>query len=607
IVTDGWSTGVLTGDLAHFYRTGLGAREGELPPLPVQYADYAHWQRGSGTDEHLAYWKEHLAGAETLDLPTDRPRPPVRTHDGAAVRLVLPRGTTRRLVQTGRDRQSTLFTTLVAAAQAYLARLTGGRDITVGTVTSGRDRPETQHLVGFFVNTLVLRSRVEPDRPFPEFLAEVRGTVLDAFAHQEAPFERVVDEVQPVRDTSRTPLFQVMVVLQNAPAAHLDLPGVEVTDVDTDLRHAAFDLTLEFAETPAGELHGLLTYNTDLFDRATAERMADQLGTLLTAVADDPERPLGTLPLATDETLKAVLDQGRPTARPVPAATLPELFERQAARTPDAVALSDADGRELTYAQVERAANRLAHRLIARGVGPERVVALALPRGAETVVAQLAVAKAGGAFLPVDPDYPEQRREFMLRDADARLVLDDPAAVRDADGPDTAPTDADRTAPLTAGHPAYVIYTSGSTGTPKGVAVTHSGLAAFAAAAADRYDAGPGDRVLQFASPSFDASVLELCTSLLTGATLVTGEEGPLVGERLAQVLAERRVSHTLIPPAALATVDPQAAGALPHLRTLIVGAEACPAHLVERWAPGRNMINSYGPTEATVVATWTG
>ena len=607
IVTDGWSTGVLAGDLAHFYRAQVDGSDGELPPLPVQYADYAHWQRGRGTDDHLAYWKEHLAGLETLDLPTDRPRPAVRTHDGATVRLVLPRDTTHRLIRVGRDRQATLFTTLVAAAQAYLARLTGGQDITVGTVTSGRDRAETQHLVGFFVNTLVLRSRVEPDRPFPEFLSEVRGTVLDAFAHQEAPFEQVVDEVQPVRDTSRTPLFQVMVVLQNAPAAALDLPGIEVTDIDTELRHAAFDLTLEFAETGTGELHGLLTYNTDLFDTATAERMADQLGTLLTAVADDPDRPLGALPLATDETLKAVLDQGRGTARPVPAATLPELFERQAAHTPDAVALADADGRELTYAQVERAANRLAHRLIAQGVGPERIVALALPRSAETVVAQLAVAKAGGAFLPVDPDYPEQRRDFMLRDAGAWLVLDDPAAVWDADGPDTAPTDTHRTAALTVGHPAYVIYTSGSTGTPKGVTVTHRGLAAFAAAAADRYDTGLGDRVLQFASPSFDASVLELCVSLLSGATLITGEEGPLVGERLAQVLAERRVSHTLIPPAALATVAPETAGTLPHLRTLIVGAEACPAHLVERWAPGRRMINSYGPTEATVVTTWTG
>ncbi|MTE22329.1 amino acid adenylation domain-containing protein [Streptomyces sp. TRM43335] len=606
IVTDGWSTAVLTGDLAHLYRAALGDGTGQLPPLPVQYADYAHWQRAAGdTDEHLAYWKKRLAGIEPLDLPTDRPRPAVRTRDGATTRVVLPPSVARRLARVGRDRGATLFTTLVAAAQTFLARLSGGRDIAVGTVTSGRDRPEVQNLIGFFVNTLVLRSRVEPERPFPEFLAEVRDTVLDAFAHQEAPFERVVDEVQPVRDTSRTPLFQVMVVLQNAPVADLDLPGLVVDDIEPDLHHAAFDLTLEFAETDSGALHGLLTYNTDLFDAATAERMADQLGTLLTAIAEDPHRPLGVLPLASDEALKVLLDHGRGTARPVPA-TLPELFERQAARLPDAVALVDG-ARRLTYAEVDRAANRLAHRLIDRGVGPERVVALALPRAAETVVAQLAVAKAGGAFLPVDPAYPEQRREFMARDAGAWTVLDDPAEVMAADGPDTAPTDADRTAALTPDHPAYVIYTSGSTGTPKGVVVPHRGLAGFAAAAAEHYAAGPGDRVLQFASPSFDASVLELCVSLLSGAALVTGEEGPLVGERLAQVLAERRVSHALIPPAALATVPPETAGALPHLRTLIVGAEACPADLVRRWAPGRRMINSYGPTEATVVATWTG
>ncbi|MFD1832036.1 non-ribosomal peptide synthase/polyketide synthase [Streptomyces desertarenae] len=609
IVTDGWSTAVLTGDLAHFYRAALGMAAEDLPPLPVQYADFAHWQRtagDAGAEEHLAYWRERLAGTEPLELPTDRPRPAVRTRDGATARLALPPETARRLARVGRDRGATLFTTLVAAAQTFLARLSGGRDIAVGTVTSGRDRPETQNLIGFFVNTLVLRSRVETDRPFPEFLAEVRDTVRDAFDHQEVPFERVVDEVQPVRDTSRTPLFQVMVVLQNTPAADLDLPGLEVSDVDTDLRHAAFDLTLEFAEADSGALHGLLTYNTDLFDAATAERMADQLGTLLTAVAEDPHRPLGALPLASDEALKTLLDHGRGTAPPVPAATLPELFERQAARTPDAVALEDG-GRRLTYAEVDRAANRLAHRLIGRGVGPERVVALALPRAAETVVAQLAVAKAGGAFLPVDPAYPEQRRELMVRDADAWLTLDDPAEVLAAEGPDTAPTDADRTAALTPDHPAYVIYTSGSTGTPKGVVVTHRGLAGFAAAAADRYAAGPGDRVLQFASPSFDASVLELCVSLLAGATLVTGEEGPLVGERLVQALTERRVSHALIPPAALATVPSGTPGGLPHLRTLIVGAEACPADLVERWAPGRRMINSYGPTEATVVATWTG
>ncbi len=368
IITDGWSTSVLLSDLTHFYRAELGATNGELAPLPVQYADYAHWQRTTGdtaADEHLAYWKEHLADT----TPAGAARRPAPARGAHQRRRDHPPGraasTARRLTRLARDHGTTLFTTLVAAAQSYLARLSGSEDIAVGTVNAGRDRPETQGLVGFFVNTLVLRSRAEADRPFSAFLGDVRQTVMDAFAHQDVPFERVVDEVQPVRDTSRSPLFQVMVVLQNTPAVTLDLPGLDVTDIEPESEQAAFDLTVEFAETDAGELHALLTYNTDLFDAATAERMAGQLGTLLHAVAEDPHRPLGALPLSSDSEAQHLLAQGRGTFRPVPEATLPALFERQAARTPDAVALIDGE-RELTYADVDRAANRLAHRLVPR-------------------------------------------------------------------------------------------------------------------------------------------------------------------------------------------------------------------------------------------------
>ncbi|MCA1682324.1 MAG: amino acid adenylation domain-containing protein, partial [Actinobacteria bacterium] len=313
--------------------------------------------------------------------------------------------------------------------------------------------------------------------------------------------------------------------------------------------------------------------------------------------------------------------------REVPSATLPELFQVQVARTPDLPALLF-DGGALTYAELEARANRLAHLLIRLGVGPERVVVLALPRSVEIVVAQLAVVKAGAAFVPVDPAYPAQRIAFMLADARpvvvvtlaqiapqlscpegvAVLVVDDPQTLSVlGEMPDRVVTDADRLSPLLVGHSAYVIYTSGSTGWPKGVVVSHAGLASFSAAEIERYAVVAGDRVLQFSSPSFDASVLELCMSLLAGAALVVPPPGPLLGEQLAQVLAEHRVTHALIPPAALATVPKEVAhSGLPDFQTVIVGGEACPAELVTRWAPGRSMINSYGPTESTVVTTWT-
>jgi non-ribosomal peptide synthetase component F len=442
---------------------------------------------------------------------------------------------------------------------------------------------------------------VDGSARFGELLASVRQTVLDAFAHQDVPFERVVDAVQPERDTSRTPLFEVMVVLQSAPNRPAELAGLTAEDIEMPVTTASFDLTVEFYEDAAGGLAGSLTYNTDLFDASTVTRLADGLGVLLAGVAEDPERAIRSLPAMSPAELHQVRHGWNDTERDVPPATFGELVELQVARTPDAPAVLF-DHLKLSYAELNAWANRLARWMVAQGVGPERTVAVMLPRSVEIIVTELAVTKAGGAFLPVDPAYPADRIEFMLRDADPVLVME---ALPDvARYPDTDLTDADRLAPLRLTNPAYVIYTSGSTGRPKGVVVTHAGLASFSAAEVEHFQVRPGDRVLEFSSPSFDAAVLELCMSLPAGASLVVPPPGPLLGEQLAEVIASRGVTHALIPPVAMATVPvvPQPDVPLPGFRTLIVGGEACSAELVARWSKGRRMINAYGPTESTVV-----
>ncbi|WP_103352222.1 non-ribosomal peptide synthetase [Amycolatopsis sp. CA-128772] len=614
IVTDGWSNGLIAEEVGALYAAALRGEPADLPPLPVQYADFAAWQRGRLAERVLAgqteYWTERLRDLTPLELPTDRPRPPVRTTRGATHEIVVPAAVTGRLEQVSRQRETTLFATLVAACQVVLGRWAGQDDVAVGTVTSGRERPELEGLVGFFVNTLVLRSHVRPDLAFTAFLDEVATGVRAAFDHQDLPFDRVVDAVQPGRDPSRTPLFQVMVVLQNSPREAARLPGLETEELAQPATAANFDLTLEF-QPDDGVLRAALTYNTDLFDAATIDRLAAHLGVLLAGIADHPDRPLSRLPLIAPAERDLVLHTWNDTAVPVGPATLPELISARARRTPDAPALIS--GESLTYAELDARADRLARVLHGHGIGPERLVALALPRSVEIVVAQLAVLKAGGAFLPVDPTYPIERITFMLADARPALVVTlaglappvpDGVPVLELDDPalfDGEPAEVPA-APVRPGHPAYVIYTSGSTGRPKGVVVTHAGLASFAAAEAEHLQVTEGDRVLAYSSPSFDASILELCLALPAGAALVVVPPEPLLGEPLADFLAAHRITHTLIPPAALATVP---ATDLPDLRTLVVGGDACPAELVDRWAPGRRMVNAYGPTESTIVATW--
>ncbi len=628
IVTDGWSMGVLLSELGVFYSAAVRGVEPVLPVLGVQYVDYAVWQRealsGAALDETLAYWRGQLDGVAALELPTDRPRPAVLTSAGAVCEFVVPAQVVAGLKGLGHRLDGTLFMTLVAACQVLFSRWSGQEDIAVGTVVSGRERADLEGLIGFFVNTLVLRTQVNDQHSFAELLAEVRETVLDAFAHQQVPFERVVDELATVRDTSRTPLFQAMVVLQNVPGQAPELAGLEVSDLELPVTTTNFDVTVQFQES-GDELFGAVQYNTDLFDATTMQRMAQHLVVLLAGIAVDPDQPVWELPVLTDAETHQVLVDWNDTHREVPGVTLPELFAAQAAAHPDVVAVRCGPAR-LSYAELDERANRWAHWLIGMGVGPERLVAVVLPRSVELVVALLAVAKAGGGYLPVDPDYPAQRIAFMLTDAApvvvltstvvapqvpmlsgvARVLIDDPVVA--AAMPGWAPTDADRLSALALAHPVYVIYTSGSTGQPKAVVVTHAGLSSFVAAEIEHYRVSPGDRVLAMSSPSFDASVLELGISLLAGAVWVLpATPGPLAGDSLLAVLEQEGISHALIPPAALATIPAEvAATGLPEFSTLIVGGDVCSAELVARWAPHRRMINSYGPTEATVVAAWT-
>ncbi|SDM86807.1 non-ribosomal peptide synthetase [Allokutzneria albata] len=630
IATDGWSHGPLCRDLSEAYTARLAGNAPDWAPLPVSYADYAAWQRDLLVSEEktqLDFWREALAGLpELIELPTDRPRPAVASHHGDAVSFDLSPELHGRIVALARQHGVTVFMVVRAALAALLSRLGAGTDIAFGAPVAGRSDEVLDGLVGFFVNTLVLRTDLSGDPSFVDLLARVRETDLAAMAHQDVPFERLVELLNPDRSLAHHPLFQVALTVNRDIAGQIEMPGLAVTAEDMSIGVAKMDLVVDVIESysasgAATGARATVQYAVDLFDRATVEALVDRFTRLLTTVTADPAARIGSIDVLTGAERDRLVVEYNATDRPVAAAPFPELFEARVRRDPDAVAVRAESG-PVSYAELSARANRLARLLISQGVGPESIVALALPRSVDIVVAELAVLTAGAAYLPVDPAYPAARIEFMLSDArpvlvltlaevagdlpEARLiVLDDPAIMSTVDAmPDAPVTDADRRAPLSVAHAAYVIYTSGSTGKPKGVVVSHLGLASFAAAEADRFDVRPGDRVLQFSSPSFDASVLELCMALPSGAALVVPPRGPLAGEELARVLRECSVTHALIPPAALATVPHED---LPEFRTLVVGGDACPTELVERWAPGRRMINAYGPTESTVVGTWSG
>ncbi|MDB5365629.1 MAG: pcbAB [Rhodospirillales bacterium] len=607
IVADGGSMPVLLRDLAALYRGDT------LAPLQVQYADYAAWQRARLTTTHLdrelGFWRKQLHDLPPLlALPTDRPRPPIQHHCGAMAVFEVPADLTQLLRALASTRNATLYMTLLAGFAAMLGRDAGQSDFAIGTPVANRTHVALEALIGFFVNTLVLRVDLSGDPDAATLIDRLRATALAAYAHQDVPFEQVVDALQPERSLSHAPLFQVMFALQPAGGAETTLDGVTMRPLMVETQTAAFDLTLTMREREDGSLIAGLQYDTDLFEPETVERMIARLQLVWSSMVAAPAQPISALNWLTDEDA-ALLAQWNDTAAPFPDDTT---IDALVAATRDTVALVQG-GESLTYAELHRRAAMLAAALRAHGAAPNRPVAIALPRGIELVVAILAVARAGAPWLPLDPAYPAARLAHMLQDSGATLLVTrsdlvttlpatnaSPVLIDQlAPGTDTAPQ-----SPATADDLAYLIYTSGSTGTPKGATLTHRGLCNLATQIAARLEIGPGSRVLQFASASFDASVWEIFTTLVAGGTLVLADrESLLPGAPLTETLVAHGVTHATLPPTALTQLDP---GALPALHTIVTAGETCPPFLVHAWAPGRRFFNAYGPTEATVCGTMT-
>ncbi|MEW5926454.1 MAG: amino acid adenylation domain-containing protein [Gemmatimonadota bacterium] len=631
IVSDAWSIGVLLRELGALYEAYSRGEESPLDDLAIQYADFAVWQRerlsGDRLEAQLAYWREQLGSPPVLELPTDRPRPPAPSFHGGSVGVEISAKTAAALRDLARAEGATLFMPLVAAWQALLARHAGQDDVVVGTPIANRNRSEIEALIGFFVNTLALRADLSGDPTFRELLRQVRERTFGAYAHQDLPFERIVEELAPERDLSRSPVFQVMFSLQNAPGAETPAEsGLRIGVYGARMESAKYDLILTLMETP-GEIRGGLSYATDLFDRATAERIAAHYAALLDGIAADPDRRISDLPLMDAAERRQVLEEWNATARPYDLSRpVHELVFEQARRTPDAPAVVSAAG-TLTFAELERRADALARRLAGAGVGVDGRVGLLLERGAETVVAVLGILRAGAAYVALDPSYPDERLHFMLEDAGASAAVTSTELAGRIGGFAGAVVEVDREVgadalshsrtlalphSLSPDNLAYVIYTSGSTGTPKGVLVTHRGLSNYLAWFDEEVLGADGFALPLVSRLGFDAHVRQLFPPLLRGEPVwVLPEETATDPAALLRAIsAHERVSFGGVPALWGAMLDLVRSGEAPKprgLRAVLLGGESLPAELAERTFaefPDVALWNHYGPTEATVNAT---
>jgi amino acid adenylation domain-containing protein len=637
MVSDGWSANVMLKELGLLYEAFAEGRRSPLPELSIQYADYASWQRerltGDVLEGQLGYWKKQLGGAPAMiELPTDRPRPPVKSFRGGREGIVLPASLGEALKTLSQREGATLFMTLLAAFYILLWRYSGQADIVVGTPIAGRNRAELEPLIGFFVNTLALRTEVRGAENFKELLGRVRETCLGAYAHEDLPFEKLVEELQPERSLDHTPLFQVMFTLQQGAVASMELRKLSLAPLDIEDDTEKFDLTL-LADESEPRMQLTLGYNTDLFDAETITRMLNHYRQVLQAVVTNPRERLSELRLLTETERRQIVTEWNDTAVQWPGAEeakigmLHELFEQQVERTPAAIALTFED-QDLTYAELNARANQLAHHLRLLGVGPETQVGVMMERSLELVISLLAILKAGGAYVPFDPSYPEERLAFMLNDAGVRVLLTQarlleriPASGRDSLAvkvlavdrlPERSKERPNPQVQLTGANLAYMIYTSGSTGAPKGAQNSHGGIVNRLLWMQQRYQLKSDDVVLQKTPFSFDVSVWEFFWPLLAGARLVMARpEGHRDPDYLVEVINKEKVTTLHFVPAmlqAFLTNETVSAGC-GSVRRIICSGEALSVELAEQCMerlPHAELHNLYGPTEAAVdVTAW--
>ncbi len=631
IAFDGWSLAPMVRDVAEAYRARRQGRAPRWAPLAVQYVDYTLWQQewlGAESDPdsviagQLAYWRQELADLpEVVSLPTDRARPPVPSYrgDGVEVRIDPPVWAGVKALAAAHNATASMV--LQAVMAVVLHRVGAGEDVAMGTPIAGRLDEALDDLVGFFVNTWVLRVGVSSAHRFSDVLEQVRQKALDAYSNQDVPFELLVERLNPVRSTAHHPLFQVAMAFQNNVRPEVvAIDGVSVEPLAVDTRTAKFDLDFQLGEVPTEDpaapmAAGVVSYATDLFDRATIERLVGWFGRVIEAVVADASVVVGEVSLLDRGERDLVLSGWSGAGVGAPVGVAPQLLAAAVAADPDAVAVLDG-AREVSYRELDEWSTRLARVLIEAGVGPERAVGVAMDRCVELVVAWWAVVKAGGVYVPVDRAHPVERIATVLDAVEAVCVVTcgaDTVAGAGArpvlriDGLDVSGrcadpiTDADRRAALGVDNTAYVIFTSGSTGAPKGVAVSHAGLLGAAAAQREVFGLGADARVLMVAAPTFDASVFEWLWAVGSGAALVVAPPEAYAGEALTAVLHDQQVSAALLTPTVLSTLD---RARLAGVDTLITGGEACPAELVAAWAPGRRMFNAYGPSEATIWAS---